>query len=127
MAEKIAKYPGSKEDTRNIQVLDHILYWYLLDCYRHLPHPSSKQWPSRHSPPFSIRNQCHFFDLILYEAPLNEIESQSHKGDKLFKTVTLNSALTKCKDVKGLLVYFEAQVRPLYRGMLAGSGQRIGC
>jgi hypothetical protein len=63
VAEKIAGYCGSKEPPVHNQMLDR-LNWYLLECYRCLPHPFFLQLPSRLSPPFpksSELSECKFF------------------------------------------------------------------
>ena len=108
LADTIAKYPGSQEKPRNIQVLD-ILYWYLKGSYECLPHPSSEQWPSRLRALFPTSTQC-YYDLILHEAPLNSLQEMVRTSSEL-KAVSLKNVLTS----KGkLIVYFEG---------IAGSGK----
>ena len=110
LAETIEKYPGSEVKPRNIQVLD-ILYWYLEDSYKCLPHPSSEQWPSRLSALFPTSTQC-YYDLILHEAPLSSYSLQGVMvPSRELKTVTLESVST---GTDKLLIYFEG---------IAGSGK----
>ena len=115
VAEKIADYCGSKEPPINTQML-HRLNWYLLECYRCVPHPFCLQLPSRLSPPFpkSSEFECKFFDLILHKAHINERQMQTRSVDSSLHVINLYNALTKGKQEKRLLVYFEG---------IAGSGK----
>ena len=108
LAERVSQYPGSKEQPTNSELLNGTFYRYLLDCYRELRHPSTKQWPSKPltSP---VHSPTKFYDLILYEVPLQQV-SQSETP----KLVHLSDVLTKDKNDKRLLVYFEG---------IAGSGK----
>ena len=113
VAEKIAKYCGSKEPPSNIQMFSR-LYWYLLECYRCLPHPFYLQLPSRLSPPFPRSLECKFFDLVLHKAHITESQRQTRSIDSSVQMINLNTALTKNKQEKRLVVYFEG---------IAGSGK----
>ena len=108
MAETISQYAaGSRRRPRSTELVDSTFYHYLLDCYHDLLHPSQEQWPSKevtHIIPST------FFDLILYEAPLSEVDRSS---SETLKSVTLSSILMK-DETDRLLVYFEG---------IAGSGK----
>ena len=108
LAEKSSQYAASsRKRPRSSELVDSTFYNYLLDCYRDLLHPSREQWPSKevtHIIPST------FFDLILYEAPLSEVDRSS---SETLKSVTLSSILKKDKEDR-LLVYFEG---------IAGSGK----
>ena len=112
LAEIIARdCAGSRKRPRSSMLLDSTFYQYLLDCYRYLLHPSREQWPTKHV----TVTPSTFFDLVLYEAPLNEISCSSLSSapsSEIFKSVTLSNILRKEGD--RLLVYFEG---------LAGSGK----
>ena len=110
LAETISQYAaGSRNRPRSSELLDSTFHQYLLDCYLDLLHPSREQWPSKdvkHIVPST------FFDLILYETPLNEIEGSS---SETLKSVTLSDILKKNEEDRDrLLVYFEG---------IAGSGK----
>ena len=113
IAERIASYAGSKQQPRDIQMFQR-LNWYLLECYRCLPHPFCLQLPSRLDPPFPKSNECTFFDLVLHKAPLNDPQKQIGGVNSSSRVVNLYTALTKNKQEKRLLVYFEG---------IAGSGK----
>ena len=108
LAETISQYAaGSRKRPRSSELLDSTFRQYLLDCYRDLLHPSRVQWPSK-DVKYIIPST--FFDLILYEAPLNEVEGSLSEA---LKSVTLSSILKKDEQDR-LLVYFEG---------IAGSGK----
>lgn len=111
VAERIAEYCGSKEPHRNIQIFNK-LNWYLLECYRCLPHPFCLQLPSRLSRSKSIK--CKYFDLVLHKAHINEPQRQSRSVDSSLQVTNLYTALIKNKQEKRLIVYFEG---------IAGSGK----
>ena len=111
VAEEIAKYCGSNELSESIQMFNR-LNWYLLECYRCIPHPFYLQLPSRLSPPFpkSSESECKFFDLILHKAPINEcaeLKARSVHSESSLHVIKLCNALTKSRQEKRLLVYFE--------------------
>ena len=112
LAESIVKYLGSNQRPRSSQVLNDTFYRYLLDCYSVISHPSIKQWPSKAAAHISIPQA--YFDLILYDAPLNSPSSSLPVNESCFKAVTLRDALTKSTGANRLLVYFEG---------IAGSGK----
>jgi hypothetical protein len=102
VAEKIAEYCGSKELSAHNQMLDR-LNWYLLECYRCIPHPFFLQLPSRLSPPIpksSELSECKFFDLILHKAHINERQMQTKSAPSSLHVISLCNALTKSKQEK---------------------------
>ena len=110
LAESISAYPGSQQPLRGSQILDKF-YQYLLDCYLNLPHPSGLQWPSNMAS-FPIHAPTTFFDLVLYETPLLEVEKHNltpSSSDGVLKAVpvTLTSVLREREKSKPMLVYFE--------------------
>ena len=113
LAESIVKYLGPDQRPRSSQVLNDTFYRYLLDCYSVISHPSIKQWPSKAAMHINIPQA--YFDLILYDAPLNIPSSSSLLvNESCFKAVTLRDALTKSTGANRLLVIFEG---------IAGSGK----
>ena len=112
LAESIVKYLGSDQRPRSSLVLNDTFYRYLLDCYSECSHPSIKQWPSKAALHINIPHA--YFDLILYDAPLNIPNSILPSNESCFKAVTLHDALTKSTGANRLLVYFEG---------IAGSGK----
>ena len=92
-------------------MLDDTFYRYLLDCYSEFSHPSVKQWPSK---AVQINIPHAFFDLILYDAPLNIPISIFPVSESCFKAVMLDDVLKKREGVNRLLVFFEG---------IAGSGK----
>ena len=111
LAESIVKYLGPNQRPRSSQVLNDTFYRYLLDCYSVISHPSIKQWPSKAA---HISIPQAYFDLILYDAPLNIPSSSLPVNESCFKAVTLHDVLTKSEAENRLLVYFEG---------IAGSGK----
>ena len=113
LAESIAKYLdlAGESRPRSSQVLDETFYRYLLDCYSEFCHPSVKQWPSKAA---QINIPHAFFDLILYDAPLNIPINQTTSSLFHFKSIMLHDVLKKREGVNRLLVYFEG---------IAGSGK----
>lgn len=109
LAESIVKYLSAGEQLRSSQVLNDTFYRYLLDCYSELSHPSVKQWPTKAT---QINIPHAFFELILYDAPLNIPISILPVSESYFKAVTLDDVFKK--DESQLLVYFEG---------IAGSGK----
>ena len=111
LAERVEKYPGSKEEIRDIQVLN-VLKFFLLSCYQNEPHPSIEQWPSKIFGTLFGQHLLHhrFFDLILHEASLNSLAGIK-LPDAALKPVTLCSVFSSRQR---LLVYFEG---------IAGSGK----
>ena len=112
LAESIVKYLGPEQRPRSSLVLNDTFYRYLLDCYSVISHPSIKQWPSKAALHINIPHA--YFDLILYDAPLNIPNSILPSNESCFKAVTLHDALTKSTGANRLLVYFEG---------IAGSGK----
>ena len=113
LAESIVKYLGPDQRPSSSLVLNDTFYRYLLDCYSVISHPSIKQWPSKAAMHINIPQA--YFDLILYDAPLNIPSSSSLLvNESCFKAVTLRDALTKSTGANRLLVYFEG---------IAGSGK----
>lgn len=107
LAESIAKYLDAGEPPRSNQVLNDTFYRYLLDCYSEFSHPSVKQWPSKAA---QINIPHAFFDLILYNAPLNIPINQASIlpiNESCFRAVMLDDVLKKGEGVNRLLVYFE--------------------
>ena len=113
VAEKIAEYCGSKEPSVRNQMFDR-LNWYLLECYRCIQHPFFLQLPSRLMPSFPESSKLEFFDLVLHKAHMNERQMQTGSAHSSLHIINLHNALTKSKQEKRLLVYFEG---------IAGSGK----
>ena len=113
LAESIVKHLNAGERLRSSQVLSDTFYQYLLDCYSEISHPSVKQWPSKAA---QINIPHAFFDLVLYDVPLN-IPIQTSilpVSESCFRAVTLDDVLKKGEEENRLLVYFEG---------IAGSGK----
>ena len=108
LAESIAAYLGCEQQLGGSQILD-TFYRYLLDCYLNLPHPSTQQWPSNIMSSFPLYAPTTFLDLILYEAPLHEIQYSSETSSSSYnvKAVTLKSILRRGEKHKPMLVYLE--------------------
>ena len=113
IAERIAEYCGSNEPPVHIQMFDR-LKWYLLECYRCIQHPFFLQLPSRLMPSFPKSSKLEFLDLILHKAHMNERQMQTGSAHSTLHVINLHIALTKSKQEKRLLVYFEG---------IAGSGK----
>lgn len=113
LAEIISNYLHSNQLPRSSLLLNETFYQYLLDCYSTLPHPSRLQWPSKC---VHIDIAPAYFDLVLYDAPLNIPTGMILPLNSFFKEITLNSVLTKKEGTKRLLAFFEG---------IAGSGKTM--
>ena len=108
LAERVCQCAvSSRKPPRGSLVLNDTFYRYLLDCYSSdLSHPLIKQWPSK-ATRANIPWPHAFFDLLLYDAPLN-IPTQTHSINySCFKAVTLHDALKKSEEANQMIVYFE--------------------
>jgi hypothetical protein len=108
LAERVSRCAvSSRERPRGSLVLNDTFYRYLLDCYSSdLSHPLIKQWPSK-ATHASIPWPHAYFDLLLYNAPLN-IPVQTHSiNDSCFKAVPLHDTLKKIEGANRLIVCFE--------------------
>ena len=126
LAERVVMHLVSGLRPPSSRILDSFFH-YLMDCYLKLSHPCREQWPTKGP----LKAPTKFFDLILHEAPLTEVQYSStsrllshdsrllsHDSRLLshdnFKSVTLTSTLTKSEESHRMLVYFEG---------IAGSGK----
>ena len=106
LADRIEEYPGSRQRPRSSEVLV-AFQRHAINCFLNLPHPALMQWPES-NPSLSFHTPSTFFDLVLHEAPLTDVQPPTNKsslpGDP--KPVALTSIL-KGERSQRMVVYFK--------------------